>query len=367
MMYELVLNEKCNLDCQYCFEKAKGVSSIDKDMIPRLVDFLQDYAKNEWVINRDIVINFNGGEALLNYSLLQQLYQYSVEKGINQYSLSTNFVLANEETIDFLVEKNIWMHISIDGDKATHDLYRKDHSGNGSFDKVCKNIEVLLGKYPDYNRVSYSMVYTPETVNHFYDNVKFLYDLGLRNIAASYASNYQWDEQHIDEYVIQLRKIAGLYKQSYEKDEQFHFSIISDYINGVVRYGKSDRCGAFIDTLCILPSGAILPCLNFIGEGDAKDYDFGTIYDGIAKEKVKDFLETIDSASDACKGCDLYDRCHNTCYLSYKKEFGACKDVSELSCVMSQRTIFEVDKVLEYMIQSKNKLFEMEYLSRRDK
>ena len=55
-----------------------------------------------------------------------------------------NFKLAPGavEFLDFLKENNILVGISVDGNRDTHDRYRKTKSGKGTFDIVCDRIKL---------------------------------------------------------------------------------------------------------------------------------------------------------------------------------------------------------------------------------
>jgi uncharacterized protein len=71
-----------------------------------------------------------------------------ISKWINS-KRSTNGTLINEEIVKFIKEYKVFLSISLDGDKHTHDKNRIFINGNGTYDKLLKNIETLkdvLGK-----------------------------------------------------------------------------------------------------------------------------------------------------------------------------------------------------------------------------
>ena len=60
--------------------------------------------------------------------------------------MTTNAVLL-DKYMDFLVENNFEILISLDGDKF-NDSYRTFKNGTGSFDTVISNIDKLQSTYP---------------------------------------------------------------------------------------------------------------------------------------------------------------------------------------------------------------------------
>jgi len=51
--------------------------------------------------------------------------------------------------MDFLVEKNFILHISLDGDELSQS-YRVDHSGKNSFNQIFRNVKLLQSTHPKY-------------------------------------------------------------------------------------------------------------------------------------------------------------------------------------------------------------------------
>jgi uncharacterized protein len=64
------------------------------------------------------------------------------------FSMTTNALLLHKY-MDFLVEHNFSLLISLDGDKE-NTSYRVDQKGNPAFETIVKNVNLLRGKYPEY-------------------------------------------------------------------------------------------------------------------------------------------------------------------------------------------------------------------------
>lgn len=57
--------------------------------------------------------------------------------------MQTNGTLINNDWVDIFEEYKIGVGISIDGPKEFHDVYRVDHEGKGTYDKINKSMELL--------------------------------------------------------------------------------------------------------------------------------------------------------------------------------------------------------------------------------
>jgi uncharacterized protein len=66
-------------------------------------------------------------------------------------TLQTNGVLLDDAWCRFLKENNFLVGISIDGPRDLHDVYRKDKTGRGTFDKVIAGLRLLQKHHVDYN------------------------------------------------------------------------------------------------------------------------------------------------------------------------------------------------------------------------
>src|SRR5262249_41571293 len=122
----LVLNvtSKCNLSCGYCYEYGED-KIVEASTKPRFmneetakqsVDFMFSEAGESPTVN----LTFFGGETLLNFKMLKSALAYAKEraaplgKQVNA-SLTTNATLLRDEVIDWIVENDVGVTVSIDG------------------------------------------------------------------------------------------------------------------------------------------------------------------------------------------------------------------------------------------------------------
>lgn len=361
MKVQLFLTEKCNLKCKYCFEGEKGFRSMNILLLPQLIKFIRNYVQEDFVLEKNIHINFNGGEALLESNLLVAFTEEFKKNNISSFSISTNFTKLNLKTLDYLIENNFIFQISIDGDKQTHDMMRVDMNGNGTFDTVLKNINKLRKRYPLYTEIYYSMVVTADTVHNLFNNISFLFNEGFYNLICSYNAYDRWTKKSYNIFSKELSKITKLYIQMYEQGYPVSIKLltqsITDFLSGI---GKSE-CGACRDMIGILPNGDVLTCGAFIGAPDFTKYYLGSIFTGINYELISTYLKAINSNYALCERCVFAPRCHNKCFACSYRCNGNMYEVPISLCEINKICIKQADIILNHMIKNKNKTFYNKY------
>lgn len=180
------VTDNCNLNCYYCgygqlydFYDRRDCIDLDKEKAFRLLDFLAEYWKSPLnsSVEKEICLSFYGGEPLMNVPLIQSVIEYVKEKNIPgihfYYSMTTNAILLRKY-MDFLVEHDFHLLISLDGN-AKNNSYRLFKKGGETFDFVYKNVCLLREKFPDYfkNRVNFnSVLHNRNSVGDIYHFVK---------------------------------------------------------------------------------------------------------------------------------------------------------------------------------------------------
>lgn len=150
------VTDLCNLKCYYCAygdlyqTNIRETGNLTFKQIKPLLDYLLVLWQEQ---EKDKVtdIGFYGGEPLLNMDLIRQVISYFEAENNNKsytYSMTTNGLLL-DRYMDYLVEKDFDLLISLDGDEDCQ-YYRKDHRGANSFMSIIDNVTLLRSKYPNY-------------------------------------------------------------------------------------------------------------------------------------------------------------------------------------------------------------------------
>lgn len=133
-VHELVLEvtTECNFKCRYCTsfqqwarkESAQVQTSMSEHVAHRSIDFLFDHSLDA----PEVSITFYGGEPLLNFDLISSVVAYSRNKfktKIVRYNMTTNASLINDEVMEFFIQNNFSILVSLDGGPEEQNNHRK--------------------------------------------------------------------------------------------------------------------------------------------------------------------------------------------------------------------------------------------------
>ena len=147
---------QCNFRCKYCYESHdKKVEYGEKEH-----NYFVQYVKS---LKGKIVIDFFGGEPLLNYkwikNLITAINRDDALKRV-RYSMTTNGYLLNKERISFLINAGVrTFQITVDGLEETHNELRVLKNGGGSWSRIIENLKLFKnfdGMFKVILRINYN-------------------------------------------------------------------------------------------------------------------------------------------------------------------------------------------------------------------
>ncbi len=148
---------RCNQKCVYCHASAQDISKKEFDMslktAKRVVDRIFESP------TKDIVIEFQGGEPLLNWPVLKYIIEYSQKKAKAQkkliwHKLVSNFSLMDKKKFKYLLDNKVGLAMSFDGPEKLHNSQRIFFGGN-SYEIVVKWIKNFYKIYPELLKKKY--------------------------------------------------------------------------------------------------------------------------------------------------------------------------------------------------------------------
>lgn len=334
-----VVGDFCNLRCSYCYYYKNDQSKRTIMKYDLLEKFIADYLE---LFSGKINFIWHGGEPLLaGISFFERAVKlqknYASENHIIRNSIQTNATLINDDWAQFFKNNNFKVGISIDGNKRSHNRFRKDKSGNGSFDKVIKGIKTLR-KYKV--KLVFIQTVTLSNIKNLKDDFLFFVDsLGVQSWGFSPYfvpdKNYQSaiSHEHIDNLTITeyLKECINLWLL--KDDPKLRIREIDNYIAGVI--SKTSNCCAFngfcTSYLCLNYDGKIYPCFKFSGQdkfllGDFSKTSLLEILNGTECSKYTNDVNTIHID---CLFCKWKAFCNNGCPVlrvnSIKGKFYFCE------------------------------------------
>lgn len=178
------ITNQCNLRCTYCFiNKTPEAMSLNKgkEVIKKIIF---DAKRSLFM---EVVINFAGGEPLLEYNKILQLIDYGNKMGNKfnigvQYFITTNGILITKSVAETLKSKDVTVSLSLDGVGKYHNKHRKFTNGMDSYNYVKKGVQILRETKAKYG---INITITADNVGHMpwltnyclKHNIRFTYGL----------------------------------------------------------------------------------------------------------------------------------------------------------------------------------------------
>ncbi len=160
----LEVTQDCNFRCNYCgfggqyqFSRTHTRKTMNFEIAKDSIDFLLNVIdeNNRSFLLGDKGIGFYGGEPLLNFELIKKCVQYVKEIRPDEefrYSFTTNGSLLKGEILDFVVENDFKILVSLDGPEEIHNRNRVFKNNRKSFKAIYNNLNNIQTKYPEFFR-----------------------------------------------------------------------------------------------------------------------------------------------------------------------------------------------------------------------
>lgn len=333
-MITLQLTQSCNLRCSYCVysdfyndqQRSHSAKRMSFTIAKRAIDFYASHSIDCYKAN----IGFYGGEPLLELDLIKKIVSYAEEVFSQKelsFSITTNGTLLTPEIVEFFVQKNVTMLISIDGPEDIHNINRRfAANGKGSFDVIIHNIRMLREHCPDYlKKISINMVMDPQNE---YDKINELFTEEVLKDTLSHATviddSYSveknvYSEKYIEqrEYNMFLAYLKRLKHIDNEKISPIAEYAVSELNNKIEQFGKktslptigshSGPCIPGQTRLFINADGLMYPCERVSEESIVMQ--IGSLDEGFDFDKVKSLLNIADLTADECRNCWAINHC----------------------------------------------------------
>ncbi|WP_378174293.1 radical SAM protein [Aquimarina sp. SS2-1] len=344
----LKVASRCNLNCSYCFMYNLGDTTykgqpkfMSYDMIDSILDktkrYITAYNKTEFSFI------FHGGEPLL---IEKDFYRTFVKKAnrikeelpgvLFKYDVQTNGVLIDKEWSLLFRELQIYPSISVDGTKKAHDMFRVDHKGNGSYDRVCSAVKLLNDHIGYADTVC--VINIEEEPKAIYDSFKMMKVNSVNFLIPDYThDNFPFDKEEtaMADWLMQLFDIWM------QDTERYKIPMFIGLINRLLGVGKNSNNESTV--LVIETNGEIeaIDSLKACGHGFTKS-GMNVLFNDFSDIKKSPlgklyFEDSTIKLHNKCLHCPIRDICQGGRLVHrFKKENGFnnpsvyCKDLIKL-------------------------------------
>lgn len=286
-----LITEDCNLKCSYCFEK-HNKAFMTFEVIEKGIDYLIENAKRNSGNFIDIMIF--GGEPFMAVDNMEHIFQYGLARCTSENiklrtSIVTNGTIMNDRIFNLLKlyrdATDLSIQLSVDGIKTAHDMYRLDVNGNGSFDRIEKNLPRFKELFvDDPRRLSVHGCLNKNTLPLLYKSYKFFREeWEMSRIWFMPVHTEDWSKEDVKLYDSETGKIYKYIKKIVEKtkniEEVYNYAPLDHCMSP--RAQKVKPCGAGDTFVSVTAAGEIYPCHHFYFNDPEKATKIGDVFNGV--------------------------------------------------------------------------------------
>lgn len=320
---DLTLNivNSCNLRCRYCWNQSGAYgrpgAKNGKMLLSTAIKAIDLLVKGSRPA-KDLVVDFYGGEPLLNFSLIKGAIEYCAQIGkknkINfHFLLATNGTLLNEERGRYLIDNGVDIAVSLDGERSVQDTQRPFFDGRGSYEAVMGNISRL--GHGLRRRIVGRATFTPYH-SRIIKTFKFLRNLGFERIEICESEKAGYGLEPNNRFFFNgdkgLKRLKSLYyglAKFYAREilkgrlnyENTYFNRFFKQLSRLYHIQSvTGSCSAAFSLMACDINGDIYPCTAFIG---IPGFAIGNVRTGLDEREVKEFSNTRISSSQDCSEC----------------------------------------------------------------
>lgn len=317
-------SSQCNLRCDYCFyhslAKARSVRSYGmmslntaEAIVSRALSFATDSCS----------FAFQGGEPTLvgldffkGFVGLEKKYQKPGVRVFN--SIQTNGTLLDREWAEFLAQEKFLVGISLDGEKAAHDCYRKDARGSGTFTRVLESIRLLDECGVEYNVLT---VINNRNVRHaqrlynFFRNNKIRFVQFIPCLEPLEGEAWEYAPRPV-EYGRFLITMFRLWRRGLQSDFPISIRTFDNLVQMAAGY-PPESCelkGHCSNQFVIEADGSVYPCdFYVIDKWYLGNIRTSTIFDLAENSLALEFVNTSLAKNQKCVECKWFRLCRGGC------------------------------------------------------
>jgi uncharacterized protein len=150
----LKIASRCNLNCSYCFVYNKGDATwktrpalMPKEIFEAALNRMRLHCGAAGQTR--VSISFHGGEPCLLGPTLFDAWCLKARDILHnvakvEFAIQTNGTLLNDDWAGVFRKHRVRVGVSLDGPQQYNDIFRIDHLGRGSYDRVKRGLETLV-------------------------------------------------------------------------------------------------------------------------------------------------------------------------------------------------------------------------------
>lgn len=362
---QLLAAQGCNFGCRYCYAWRNG-SNHKNTLMPinvgrAAVDFLIVQSAHR----KDLNITFFGGEALMNFALIEDVVSYarSLEGSHNKrfhFDITTNGTLLTPAIAQYLLTEDFRVMISIDGYEEMHNHNRPTLDKRNAYQEIVDNALYLNALFTKHDKAPPKIRANLTEQHHDYCKTgRHLRELGFERVSVAIIEPLPHTDQSPSaltedsadklqrENFTQLRTALTTLASGGEL-HKFDAELLAGY-TGLATPGKLKglSCGTGRNTQTVDVKGNIFPCHRYEG---MENYAIGNVFTGIDNGALLEYYTKVNkNATNRCHSCWIRDYCQGGCAWLLSAKDGHIADPTERECNRRRRS-FEMSLWTNYQI-----------------
>jgi len=261
---EVILTAACNLRCAYCYQDRKQAARMSWETLKAAVDLLGRSSQPR------VVLNFFGGEPLLEFDLIRQAVAYA-ERVIpthvaRQFGVCTNGTVLDGKKLEFLDSHGVDVQLSFDGVAEA-----QDERAPGTFAGVDALLDRMRREHGSLfrDRLSVAVTVTARNLRCLADSVDYLLAKGVCEIGISPVVTHEADWQRTT-----VHELDEQWERVYRSSLEHHRETGQTPVVALRRRAMPRSTGRTAGAICSAGNGQVLtvdvdgsvwPCVLFCG------------------------------------------------------------------------------------------------------
>ncbi len=316
-LHIVAVTRRCNQSCVYCHANASPGDDKSLDMgietAKKTVDFIFQSP------NRNITIEFQGGEPLLNFEAVKYIVEYAEKLNKSHkknllMSLVSNLTAMDESKLEFLMKHRVGLCTSLDGPAHVHDKNRRFVDGRGTYKQTVRWINTIKKKY--HYPLDALMVTTRASLPYPEEIVDEYLKHGFDQIQIRPMLNLGHAQGNMDKIGFSAEEYIGFWKKAMDHILEINGkTLVIERLSGYMLSKILHRnISNFVDLNS--PCGAVISTLAYDHDGNIFSCDEGRQYDmfrlGTVDMKMTGLFESSQAQSMvrcSVNDCVLCDNC----------------------------------------------------------
>ncbi len=308
----LVLTDRCNRSCSYCYADRSGAGEMTFEFAKRSIELAQ--RRSDTLLR----IGFFGGEPLLRFPLLREIADYAwvtSERPLGFY-LTTNGDALTDEVAEFFGA------IDVDVSLSAHD---EDPS----------TVRRAAARLIDVGIAPKGvLVATPENGGGLVARVEELLDAGIGIVAVSPNFYTPWPEEARERLEVAYRGLTELYLERQRAGRPFRLNLLDMRLDAL-RSGiplRETKCELGPELLVVAPDGSLFPCDRMAVDSLCAGTRIGHVDEGVEEELWQRVAAASAGVPEGCRDCEHSLTCLGGCACVNTHHSGCAGEVPELVC-----------------------------------